>query len=74
MGNYGLSQKEGVIFTVKTLQKIGIEGKLDSYMQKNEIRTFSNTIHKEKLKMEDLTVRLDAIKLIEENRTLSDTQ
>ena len=37
---------------VKTLQKIGIEGKLDSYMQKNEIRTFSNTIHKDKLKMD----------------------
>ena len=52
MGNYGLSQKEGVVFTVKTLQKIGMEGKVDSYMPKNEIRTFSNTIHKEKLKMD----------------------
>ena len=27
-------------------------GKLDSYMSKNEIRTFSNTIHKNKLKMD----------------------
>ena len=34
MGNYGLSQKEGVVFTVKTLQKIGMEGKVDSYMPK----------------------------------------
>ena len=25
-------------------------GKLDSYMQKNEIRTFSNTIYKNKFK------------------------
>ena len=27
-------------------------GELDSYMNKNEIRTFSNTIHKNKLKMD----------------------
>ena len=27
-------------------------GKLDSYMEKNEIRTLPNTIHKDKLKME----------------------
>ena len=41
-------------------------------MEKNEIRTFSNTIDKNKLKMDkDLNVRLDILKL-EENigRTL----
>ena len=27
-------------------------GKLDSYMEKNEIRTLPNTIHKDKLKMD----------------------
>ena len=27
-------------------------GKLDSYMEKNEIRTLLNTIHKDKLKMD----------------------
>ena len=27
-------------------------GKLDSYMSKSEIRTFPNTIHKDKLKMD----------------------
>ena len=27
-------------------------GKLDSYMLKNEVRTFPNTIHKDKLKMD----------------------
>ena len=50
-------------------------GKLDSYMEKNEIRTLPNTIHKNKLKMiKDLNFRPDTIKLLEENvdRTLYD--
>ena len=33
------------------LQKL-VLGKLDSYMEKNEIRTLSNTIHKNKLKID----------------------
>ena len=33
--------------------KNGVLGKLDSYMQKNEIRTFFNTTHKNKLKMDE---------------------
>ena len=33
-----------------TLQRAVI-GKMDSYMQNNEIRTFSNIIHKNKFKM-----------------------
>ena len=42
--------------------------KLDSYMQKNEIRTLSNVIHKNKLKMDkNLNVRPDTIKLLEKN-------
>ena len=32
-------------------------GKLDRYMEKNEIRTLSNTIHKNKLKMEKQTTQ-----------------
>ena len=44
-------------------------------MEKNEIRTLPNTIHKNKLKMiKDLDIRPDTIKLLEENmgQTLSD--
>ena len=44
-------------------------------MEKNEIRTLPNTIHKNKLKMDkDPHIRPDNIKLLEENigRTLCD--
>ena len=51
-------------------------GKLDNYMEKNEIRTLSNTIHNKKTSkcIKDLNVRPDTIKLLEENkgRTLHD--
>ena len=41
---------------------------LDSYVQKNEIRTLPNIIHKNKLRwIKDLSVRLHTIKLIEVN-------
>ena len=35
----------------QSIQKV-VLGKLDSYMQRNEIRTFPNTIHKDILKMD----------------------
>ena len=41
--------------------------KLDSYKQKNETGPLSYTIHRNKLKIKDLNVRPETIKLLEEN-------
>ena len=51
----------------QSLQEV-VLGKLDCYVYKNKIKTFFNTIHKNKLKwIEDLNVRLDTVKLLKEN-------
>ena len=50
-------------------------GKLDSHMEKNEIRTLPNNIDKNKHKTDEhLNIRPDTINLLEENtgQTLSD--
>ena len=36
----------------KTVSSVSGAGKLDSYMEENEIRTFSNPKHKNELKMD----------------------
>ena len=51
----------------KSLQEV-VLGKLDSYTEKNEIRTVLNTVQKNKLKMDQRpNLRQGTIKLLEEN-------
>ena len=45
--------KEAIIYNrEKAGSSMRVLGKLDSYMKKNEIRTFTHTMHKNKLKMD----------------------
>ena len=48
-----------------SLQQV-VLGKLVNHLEKNETRTLSNTIHKNKIKwIKDLDVRLNTIELLE---------
>ena len=54
----------------QSLQKV-VLGKLDSYMQKNEIGTFAHTLHTKKKRKKKKTLKMDktlkSIKLQEDN-------
>ena len=52
MGTLFLTKEARIYIGAKIPFSINVLGKLDSYMQNNEIRTFSNAIHKDKLKMD----------------------
>ena len=68
-----MTEEARICHSEKMASSTMIFGKLDSYMKKNEFKTFSNTMHKNKFKMaEDLNVGMDTVKLLEENigRTL----
>ena len=54
MGTLFLTKEARIYNGAKTASSINGAGKLDSYMQKNEIRTLSNTRHKDKLKMDSV--------------------
>ena len=51
MGDLILTNEAGIHNEAKTASSINVLEKLNSSVQKNEIRTLLNTIHKDKLKM-----------------------
>ena len=67
MGTLFLTKKARIYNGAKTASSINGAEKLDSFIQKHEIRTLPNTIHKDKLKIKGLNARPETIKLLEEN-------
>ena len=51
-GTLFLTKEERTYNGAKIASSISDAGKLDSHLQKNEIRTLTNTIHKDKFKMD----------------------
>ena len=49
-----MTKKARIYKEEETVPSITGLGKLDSYMEKSEIRTLPNTIHKNKLKMDSI--------------------
>ena len=52
MGTLFLTKEARIYNGAKIASSINGVGKLDSYMQKNEIRTLPKTVHKDKLKVD----------------------
>ena len=73
MVNYTRAKESRIYYEEKAVSSKVVLGKQDSYMLKNEIRTFSYTIYKNKIKfIKDRNVSPENIKLLEDNidRTL----
>ena len=52
MGTLFLTKEARIYNGAKTASAVSGAWKLDSYVQKNEIRSLPNTVHKDKLKMD----------------------
>ena len=73
MGNLSLTKEARIYNEEKTVTSKNSAGKTGQLHLKSEIRTFSNTIHRnEDTFSAHLNIRMDTIKLLEENRQNTD--
>ena len=68
MDTLSLTKEARIYNGEKTISLISGAGELVNHLKKNETRTLSNTIHKNKVKIiKDLNVRPESVKVLEEN-------